>query len=56
MKAGKDEEAIAAFREAVQIDPNFTEAWGNLAILFEKAGQEKLAMEAFRKSKKIASQ
>ncbi len=54
MKAGKDAEAIVAFREAVKADPNFTDAWTNLAILYEKQGQEKLAMEAFRKSKKNA--
>ncbi len=56
MKTGKDAEAIAAFKEAVKIDPKFTEAWGDLAILYEKAGQESAAMDAFRKSKKIASQ
>jgi Flp pilus assembly protein TadD len=56
MKAGKNAEAIAAFHEAVKADPNFTEAWRNLAILYEESGEEKLAMEAFRKSKKIAKQ
>jgi tetratricopeptide (TPR) repeat protein len=51
MKTGNDEAAIAAFREAVKIDPKFSPAWNNLAALYEKGGQEKLAMEAFRKSK-----
>lgn len=51
MKTGADEEAIAAFREVVRLDPKFSEAWSNLAALYEKGGQEKLAMEAFRKSK-----
>jgi tetratricopeptide (TPR) repeat protein len=54
MKAGKDEEAIAAFREAVKLNPKFVEAWSDLAILYEKQGQENLAMDAFRKSKSIA--
>jgi len=56
MQAGNDAEAITAFEEAVKIDPNFTEAWQNLAVLYEKLGQEKKAVEAFRRSKKIAKQ
>jgi len=56
MTAGKDDEAIAAFREAVKIDPNFADAWGKLAALYEKTGQDKLALEAFKKSKTIARQ
>lgn len=53
MKAGRDVEAISAFEEAVKLDPNFSEGWQNLAILYEKTGQPKKAMEAFRKSKKV---
>jgi tetratricopeptide (TPR) repeat protein len=52
--AGKDDEAIAAFEEAVKIDPAFTEAWQNLAMLYEKKGNSKKALEAFRRSKKLA--
>lgn len=54
MEAGRSEEAIAAFEEVVQLDPQFTDAWNNLALLYEKTGQEKKAIEAFRKAKKIA--
>ena len=54
MQAGKDAEAIAAFEEAVKIDPGFTEAWQHLAILYEKTGQEKKALEAFRRARKVA--
>ena len=54
MQAGKDAEAIAAFEQAVKIDPTFTEAWNHLALLYEKTGQEKKALEAFRRSKKVA--
>jgi len=54
MKAGKDAEAIAAFEETVKLDPKFTDAWQSLAMLYEKTGDEKKAMEAFRKSKKVA--
>lgn len=51
MKAGKSEEAIEAFREAVKIDPKFSAAWGMLATLYEQNGQEQAAMDAFRKAK-----
>jgi Tfp pilus assembly protein PilF len=51
MQAGKDPEAIAAFREVVKLDPKFTQAWTHLAALYERGGQEKLALEAFRKAK-----
>lgn len=54
MKAGKDEEAIAAFEETVKLDPTFTDAWNILAMLYEKTGQTKKAMEAFKRSKKLA--
>ncbi len=56
MGAGNDDEAIAAFLDAVKIDPTFTEAWQRLAALYEKKGDNKKAMEAFRRSKKVASQ
>jgi len=56
MNAGKDDEAISAFQEAVKIDPTFTDAWQRLAALYEKKGDNKRAIEAFRKSKKVAIQ
>ena len=56
MNAGKDDEAITAFQEAVRLEPNFTEAWQRLAALYEKKGDNKKAIEAFRRSKKVASQ
>lgn len=54
MKAGKEVEAIEAFEETVQLDPQFSDAWQCLAILYEKSGQEEKALEAFRRSKKLA--
>ena len=54
MQTGKDAEAISAFEEAVKIDPSFNEAWQHLAILYEKTGQEKKALEAFRRARKVA--
>ena len=56
MEAGRDAEAISAFEEAVKIDPGFTEAWQRLAILYEKTGQEKKALDAFRRARKVAQQ
>lgn len=56
MQAGKDAEAIAAFEEAVKIDPGFTEAWHHLAILYAKVGQEKKALDAFHRARKVAQQ
>ena len=54
LEAGKDAEAIAAFEETVTIDPTFTEAWENLAVLYEKSGDTAKALEAFRKVKNLA--
>jgi Tfp pilus assembly protein PilF len=56
LRAERDAEAIAAFEEAVQLDPTFTDAWENLAVLYEKAGDPKKALEAFKKAKKLARQ
>jgi Tfp pilus assembly protein PilF len=54
LQAGRDMEAIEAFQEVVKLDPGFTDAWNNLALLYEKTGHEKKAIEAFKKAKKIA--
>jgi Flp pilus assembly protein TadD len=56
MSAGNDDEAIKAFQEVVRLDPTFSEAWQRLAALYEKKGDSKKALDAFRRSKKIASQ
>jgi tetratricopeptide (TPR) repeat protein len=56
MNAGKDDEAIAAFQEAVKLNPAYSEAWQNLAALYEKKGDNKKAIDAFRRAKKIARQ
>src|SRR4051812_47189380 len=50
-KAGKDDEAIAAFKEAVRIDPTFVDAWTYLAAIYEKKGNEKEALNAFKHAK-----
>jgi len=55
LSAGKDAEAISAFEEVVKIDPTFTEGWQHLAMLYEKTGDSKKAMQAFRHAKKVAA-
>ena len=54
MTDGKDQEAIAAFEEVVRIEPSNQDAWNKLAILYEKTGAGKKAIDAFRRSKAIA--
>ena len=54
LRTGSDPEAITAFEEAVQLDPSFTDAWENLAVLYEKIGDSKKALDAFKKAKTLA--
>lgn len=54
LQTGSDTEAIKAFEEAVQLDPTFAAAWENLAALYEKMGDPKKALEAFKKAKTLA--
>ena len=56
MNVGKDAEAIEAFEEAVKIVPAFTDAWQQLAALYEKTGESQKAIEAARRAKKVARQ
>jgi Tfp pilus assembly protein PilF len=44
-------EAIRALERAVKIDPTFAEAWRELAVAYERAGDEKQALAAYRKFK-----
>jgi tetratricopeptide (TPR) repeat protein len=55
MQAGNDADAITAFEETVKMDPTFTEAWQNLAALYEKRGDEKKAVEAYKRAKKLTN-
>lgn len=56
MQAERDADAIAAFEEVVKLDPTFTDAWEKLAALYEKGGDPKKALEAFKKAKTLARQ
>lgn len=54
LETGRNAEAITAFEEAVKLDPTFTDAWENLAVTYEKMGDSKKALEAFKKAKTLA--
>lgn len=52
MEAGQTGEAILAMEQVVQIDPNFTDAWGKLVTLYKKAGNEEKSKDAQKHAKK----
>jgi len=43
---GKSEEAIAVYREAIAIDPDFADAWHGLAMALSELGRHDEAIEA----------
>ena len=53
MQAGQNAEAIAALEQTVKLDPDFTDAWGKLAILYQKTGNSAKATDAFKKAKRL---
>ena len=53
MQAGQTAEAIAALEQTVKLDPDFTDAWGKLAILYQKTGNTAKATDAFKKAKRL---
>ncbi|MGC9948060.1 MAG: tetratricopeptide repeat protein [Bryobacteraceae bacterium] len=48
-KKKQQDEAIAAYREAVALDPLYFEAWNNLALELEAAGKNDEAEQVFRR-------
>lgn len=48
-KKKEHEEAIAKYREAVQIDPLYFEAWNNLALELNAGGKKEEAEQVFRR-------
>lgn len=54
MQTGNEPEAIAAYEEAVQIDPNLAGAWQALAGLYERHGDPGKAADATKRAKKLA--
>jgi len=53
---GKIDDAITAYKKATDLNPNYAEAWHNLALCYENAGDEQDAMEAYRKYKTFPQQ
>jgi tetratricopeptide (TPR) repeat protein len=47
---GQLEEAIEAYRKAIQLDPNFAMAYSNLGNALKDKGQLEEAIEAYRKA------
>jgi predicted Zn-dependent protease len=56
MQQQKYAEAIKAFENVVKLDPTFYDAWNHLAICYQNTGQDKKAIEAFKKYKTLARQ
>lgn len=50
---GKNEEAIQYFQKAIQLKPNYFEAYSNLGVAYAKLSQVLLAKEYFLKSIQI---
>ena len=46
-KMGKLEEARAAFESALRMDPNFVDAWYNMGVMYEQAGDAERAEAAY---------
>jgi len=52
-KQGKLDEALDAYRKALEIDPKFANAWYNMGIVFEEQGKLDEALDAYRKALEI---
>lgn len=46
---GRDKEAVADYTSAIQLDPNYAEAYINRGALYGKTGQKELALADFNK-------
>lgn len=55
MQTGQDREAITAFEDLVRRQPQTGDAWIKLAILYERVGDTKGAIRAFKEAKKCGS-
>jgi Flp pilus assembly protein TadD len=55
MEQGQYADAITAYQQALKVNPNFAEAWSKLAVAYQNAGQDKKALEAYRKYKTLSS-
>jgi cytochrome c-type biogenesis protein CcmH/NrfG len=48
--SGELDQAAAAFRKAVEVDPTDAEAWDSLGVVLVRAGDEARGVEAFRRA------
>jgi len=49
-EAGKHEQAVQAYREAIRLKPDLADAWYNLGIAYRKVGQYQQAVQAYREA------
>jgi len=50
---GELDQAAAAFRRAVEVDPMDAEAWDSLGVVLVRAGDEARGVEAFRRALRV---
>jgi tetratricopeptide (TPR) repeat protein len=50
VQSGELDQAAAAFRKAVEVDPTDAEAWDSLGVVLVRAGDEARGVEAFRRA------
>lgn len=50
---GELDQAAAAFRKAVEVDPTDAEAWDSLGVVLVRAGDEARGVEAFRRALRV---
>jgi cytochrome c-type biogenesis protein CcmH/NrfG len=50
VESGELDQAAAAFRKAVEVDPADAEAWDSLGVVLVRAGDEARGVEAFRRA------
>lgn len=51
LEAGKNDEAIKAFQEATNLDPQFSDGWVYLGVAYDSAGQSEKAKAAYQRAK-----
>jgi Flp pilus assembly protein TadD len=50
---GKNEDAIAAYDKALQLDPGHAEVWFNKGVLLKKIGMSREATQCIEKSMEL---
>jgi tetratricopeptide (TPR) repeat protein len=54
VQSGELDQAVAAFRKAVEVDPTDAEAWDSLGVVLVRSGDEARGVEAFRRALRAA--